>query len=93
VAVSNPKAILFFTALLPQFMDTRSSVLPQFLILTLTFMAFSFLALMAWAWGIRRVSSGILEGRGQRWMNRISGSVFIGFGLGLLGLKNQSAPA
>ena len=93
VAVSNPKAILFFTAFLPQFMDTRYSVFPQFLILTLTFMAFSFLSLMAWAWGIRRIRPGVLEGKKQRWMNRISGSVFIAFGIGMLGLKQQNTLA
>lgn len=93
VAVSNPKAILFFTALLPQFMDMGRPVLPQFLGLTLTFMAFSFLALISWAWGARRLKSGLMGGRGQVWMNRISGSVFIAFGIGLLGLKQRSVPA
>ena len=90
VALSNPKAILFFTALLPQFMDMGRAVFPQFLIMTLTFMAFSFLALMGWAWCVLCFKFSLLKGRGQVWMNRISGTVFILFGVGLLGLKQRS---
>lgn len=90
VALSNPKAILFFTALLPQFMDVAQPVLPQFLILTITFMAFSFSALIFWAWGAHRFKTRVVRGRGLVWMNRISGSVFIGFGLGLLGMKPRA---
>ena len=43
IAVTNPKAILFFVAFFPIFMDTNLPVLPQFMIMTLTFMTISFL--------------------------------------------------
>ncbi len=37
IALSNPKAILFFGAVLPQFVDPARPVLPQFAIMTATF--------------------------------------------------------
>lgn len=46
VALSNPKAILFTTALFPQFIDPTTNVLPQFLLLVLTFISLSFSCLL-----------------------------------------------
>ncbi len=40
VAVSNPKAIVFLTALFPQFIDTNTPLLPQFSILIVVLMVF-----------------------------------------------------
>ncbi len=87
VAMTNPKAILFFTALFPQFVNTQSALLPQFFIMTLTFMAMSFLIL---------VSYGVLAKNVKRWFstehriigfNRIFGGLFVLIGLGVLKLK------
>ena len=36
LAITNPKAILFFSALFPQFISAKSPLLPQFFILTFT---------------------------------------------------------
>lgn len=47
IALTNPKAVLFFTALFPQFLRSDRALAPQFVILTSTFMVFSFLSLMA----------------------------------------------
>jgi threonine/homoserine/homoserine lactone efflux protein len=91
VALTNPKSILFFTALFPQFMRTNQALLPQFLILTGTFMALSFLSLMSY--GLLAHSARIWFDNGNRslWFNRISGSVFITLGLGMLRLKARRA--
>src|SRR5689334_8022257 len=37
VGASNPKSLLFFTAFFPQFIDPAAPFLPQFLLLSLTF--------------------------------------------------------
>lgn len=50
LAVTNPKPILFFAALYPQFIDGERPLLPQFVIMTITFMTISFIALMAYAY-------------------------------------------
>ena len=91
VAVSNPKAILFFTALFPQFMDLSRPVGIQFFILTVTFMVYSFIALVFYALSARFTRVWFSRPGRALWFNRISGTVYIAFGLGLLRLKNRTA--
>ena len=43
VALTNPKAILFFAAFLPQFIDTQASLFLQFIVMAATFMGIEFL--------------------------------------------------
>jgi threonine/homoserine/homoserine lactone efflux protein len=59
VSATNPKAVLFFSALFPQFLSPTEAVLPQFAILTSTFMVMSFAGL---------VTYGVLGSRLRRWM-------------------------
>lgn len=91
VAISNPKAVLFFTAFFPQFIDLSEPVAPQFFILTATFMFFSFLALAVYALSARSAKGWFERGDRAIWFNRLSGATFITFGLGILRLKNRSA--
>src|SRR4029079_14927752 len=42
VGASNPKAVLFFPAFFPQFLDSAAPIVPQFAILALTFIALEF---------------------------------------------------
>jgi homoserine/homoserine lactone efflux protein len=48
--LSNPKALLFFLALLPQFIDTQRAVAPQMLILAATSMVPECCILLAYGW-------------------------------------------
>jgi len=48
--LSNPKALLFFLALLPQFIDTQRAVVPQMLILAATSMLPECCILLAYGW-------------------------------------------
>ncbi|WP_163338175.1 LysE family translocator [Desulfopila sp. IMCC35008] len=81
VAMSNPKAIIFLTALFPQFIDTASPVVPQFSILISTLMVMSFLFLMTYA-ALTHNARNLLTNPGRmEYFNRATGSVFIGFGL------------
>jgi homoserine/homoserine lactone efflux protein len=91
VAISNPKAILFFTALFPQFIDLSKPIMIQFVILTTTFMFFSFLILISYARSAHFAKSWFAKKGRALWLNRISGTIFIGFGLGILRLRNRSA--
>jgi len=90
VAISNPKAILFFTALFPQFLDLSKPVAIQFLVLTATFMLYSFIILVAYAIGAQSVKDWFAKGGRSIWFNRVSGAIFITFGLGLLRLRNKA---
>lgn len=91
VAISNPKAILFFTALFPQFIDLSKPIMIQFIILTSTFMFFSFLILVGYALSAHSAKGWFAKGNRAIWLNRISGTIFIIFGLGILRLRNRSA--
>ena len=88
LALTNPKAILFFTALFPHFIDSGSALLPQFLILTGTFMTLSFSTLMMYGLLARSTRRWFAVRRHVQWFNRGSGSVFVLLGIGLLRLEN-----
>lgn len=89
VAVSNPKAIVFLTALFPQFIDTSNQLLPQFIILITTLMLLSFFFLMLYAGLAHYTSSWLNNSRRIRSMNRASGTLFIGFGTLLAASSNS----
>lgn len=91
VAVSNPKAIAFFTALFPQFIDLSKPVVGQFIILTTTFMLYSFIVLVGYAMSAQSAKDWFKCGSRALWYNRISGTIFIAFGLGILRLKSRNA--
>ena len=80
VGVSNPKAILFFTALFPQFIDASLPLFGQYLIFTSTFMVMEFSWLTIYAL-LGSKSSHWLFARGRaKLFNRVTGGVFIGAG-------------
>ncbi|MBT2786199.1 MULTISPECIES: LysE family translocator [unclassified Halomonas] len=87
VAVSNPKAILFFTALFPQFLDTQRALLPQFSLMVGTFMALSFAVLMIYGGLAKHLSRWLSSASRVKWVNRMMGSAFIGLGISILRLR------
>ena len=89
VAVSNPKAIVFLTALFPQFINTHSPLLGQCLVLLITLMLFSFSFLMFYAFLAQRTKNWLGEPNRIKYFNRSSGAVFIGFGLLLATSSNK----
>ena len=91
VAISNPKAVFFFTAFFPQFIDISKPAVIQFFILTTTFMLFSFSVLVIYALCAHTAKVWFAKGDRALWFNRISGTIFITFGLGMLRLRNRSA--
>lgn len=81
VGASNPKAIVFFTALFPQFINTQNALLPQYLILATTFAVMELFWLSFYASIARRSSAWLaIPGRAKRF-NQLTGGVFVGAGL------------
>jgi threonine/homoserine/homoserine lactone efflux protein len=80
VAVSNPKAVVFLTALFPQFIDIQTAIIPQFAILISILMLFSFCFLMSYALLVHKARIWLKKPKRVAGLNRIFGSVFIGFG-------------
>lgn len=91
MATINPKPILFFTALFPQFINAETPLLPQFFVLTGIFMLLSFVTLISYAVLAARARAALLQPRIAKWINRLVGSVFISFGAALLALRRPMA--
>ncbi|MEC7940753.1 MAG: LysE family translocator [Pseudomonadota bacterium] len=80
VGASNPKAILFFTALFPQFIDPSLALLPQFSVFASTFAVMELSWLLVYAY-LGAKSSNWLFAKGRaKVFNRVTGGVFIGSG-------------
>ncbi len=79
---SNPKALLFFGAFIPQFVDPAAPAAPQVVLLGLTFMAAATIFDGAYAIAAGRAGSLLSRSR-LRLVERLSGSFLIGGGLWL----------
>jgi threonine/homoserine/homoserine lactone efflux protein len=90
-AVTNPKAVLFFTALFPQFINQHGALLPQFMVLTLIFMALSALSLTLYALLAAQAKGLLARPTFSKWVDRVVGSTFIAFGTLLLTMRRQTA--
>jgi homoserine/homoserine lactone efflux protein len=80
--LANPKALLFFLALLPQFIDPSMPVTPQMLILAATSMLPELLILTGYGWLAHRAVHASarfgVTGNMNRWLARIEGAGLLG---------------
>jgi homoserine/homoserine lactone efflux protein len=83
VTAGNPKAIVFFTAIFPQFINPEAAYLPQFCLLMSigSFIAFS--CFMLYAISGQKIVFLFSNATFGKYLNRIIGTTFIGAGLGL----------
>ncbi|KDD91799.1 LysE family translocator [Bordetella bronchiseptica] len=82
-AVSNPKALLFFGAFLPQFIDPARSLATQFAAMAATFAAMEFVV----EYGLARAAHKVrpfLQRAGRRF-NKTCGGMFAAMGIALPG--------
>ena len=70
VAAGNPKAILIFTAFLPQFVDPSQAVTPQFALLGALFLALEWVAIASYAYMGLHMRRWFSQPRGKRIFNR-----------------------
>jgi homoserine/homoserine lactone efflux protein len=81
VALTNPKAIAFTTALFPQFIQPDQPMTQQFSILIITFMSLSFVCLLGYAMmaeGTKKRSAHI---KLPNFVGKVFGCAFIGSGV------------
>jgi threonine/homoserine/homoserine lactone efflux protein len=90
VGASNPKALLFFAAFFPQFLNPSAAFAPQFAILALTFMAVELTVLTACALGVSRIAPLLRQSGTMRWVNRVCGGLFTLMGAALLFTRRQA---
>lgn len=88
---ANPYAVVFFGALFPQFIDPAAAILPQLLILGITYLIVDGLTLIAWGWLAQRTLGRIKVLQGV-WLNRISGGLMLAAAV-LLGSRDLSVEA
>jgi homoserine/homoserine lactone efflux protein len=81
---ANPKALVFFVALLPQFIDPASSVLGQVAILGVTSVVIEFVVLLAYGTLAGRLTAVAARPRFQTLANRLAGTMLVTAGVGLV---------
>lgn len=84
-SAANPKAVVFFAALFPQFIDPDLPFGQQFAILSVTYLVIDGCFLSAYGAGAGWVAAR-LKGEAKRWLDR-AGASFLVLAAVLLGLK------
>ncbi|QFT79924.1 Homoserine/homoserine lactone efflux protein [Roseovarius sp. THAF27] len=87
-SAANPKAVVFFAALFPQFIAADAAFWSQFLILSATYIVMDGLFLSAYGLGSSWIVARF-KGDARVWVERIGGGFMIGAAV-LLGLKSIS---
>lgn len=83
VTAGNPKAIVFFTAVFPQFIDPNAAYLSQFCILLSICAFIAFNCFMIYAIGGQKIVSLFSKATVGKYIKRVIGGTFIGAGIGL----------
>ena len=89
MSAANPKAIVFFAALFPLFLNSSQAVLPQLLVLGLTFLLIDGISLYFYGFFAEKLKTYLEDQEKLDWQNRIVGSLLIISGL-LLSLVKRS---
>ncbi|WP_277983149.1 LysE family translocator [Sphingomonas faeni] len=87
IGISNPKLLLFAAAFLPQFVDRASPQAPQFAILVVTFAVVESFWYGVYAAGGRTLARSLTRPVLRRAFDRVTGAIFVGFGLALLRVR------
>lgn len=84
VQVTNPKAILFFVAFVPQFIQPQHSYGAQSAVLIAVFVGLNVLVDAGYVLGAGLMRKGLRRPKVLRWINRAGGSAIIAAGLATL---------
>ena len=90
MSAANPKAIVFFAALFPLFIDPNLDFLPQVLILTITFLVLDGLSLTFYTRYATKLKSYLENKQKVHLQNKIIGSLLILSGLMLATVKRTN---
>ncbi|WP_017937631.1 homoserine/homoserine lactone efflux protein [Zestomonas thermotolerans] len=78
VNISNPKAIVFMLAVLPQFLDPQAPLLPQYLLMGVTMIGVDLIVMAGYTGLAARVLRALRSPRQQRLLNRTFAGLFVG---------------
>lgn len=88
LSLSNPKSIVFFMSIFPQFIDTSVNYIPQFILLAVTFSVLILVVHLVYAVLASMAANLLLNKKTIGFMNRVSGGLLISFGIGLAASKS-----
>ncbi|MBV8617624.1 MAG: LysE family translocator [Curvibacter sp.] len=88
LGITNPKAIILFAAIFPQFIDPGQPALPQFALLGPTYLCAEFVASAVYGTGGRQLRRFITSQTAVLRLNKATGGVFMG-AAGLLLASNR----
>ena len=84
VAITNPKGLIYFGALFPQFIDIHAPMPTQFALLTSIFLFTDLLWMLIYALGGSAIMRWLKSPSHQLWFNRLSGGALIAAGVALV---------
>jgi threonine/homoserine/homoserine lactone efflux protein len=85
ISIANPKALLFAAAFLPLFLDPARPRTGQFAVMIATFGVIEFAWYFTYALGGRGLAGWLRSPARRRLFNRVTGGVFVVFGLAIAG--------
>ncbi len=87
IQVTNPKALLFVSALLPQFINANAPAVPQLIVLVIATIVIDTIVLSSYAYlaesGVRTLRDSAIS----KWLERIFGAALVFFGLRLMAAR------
>ena len=89
LAAGNPKAILIFTAFLPQFVDPAGDVIKQFMLYGSLFLILEWVAISGYALFGKALGHWFARPEKQRWFNRVCALLLCSAGVGLLFMSRE----
>jgi threonine/homoserine/homoserine lactone efflux protein len=90
-SATNPKAVIFFAALFPQFLNPSAAFWPQFAVLSLSFLVIDGSFLTGYGIAADKIRH-LMQRHGTKWIDRLGGTGVLIAAL-LLGLKTLPRPA
>ncbi len=91
VNITNPKGIIFFAAIFPQFVDVAKPQLVQYVILGATTFVTDLAIMMAYTALAAKVFRAMSEPAHLRWVNRSLGSLFVTAGVALACWRREAS--
>ena len=83
ISITNPKGLVFFISIFPQFINEQEAYLPQFLLLAVTFCLLIVVIHTSYAMCAGMAKAKLSSEKGMSLLNKASGSLFVCFGVGL----------
>jgi len=90
VNITNPKGIIFFAAIFPQFIDVAGPQLAQYLILGATTFVTDLAIMMGYTALAAKALAVMREPAHLRWVNRGLGGMFVAAGVALAGFRRAA---